>query len=79
MAGKRRPGSLRDQWRDQPKWRRQATVALGAVEVVATVMASADLARRPRSLVHGPKVLWWSALTVQPFGPFAYLMFGRRR
>jgi hypothetical protein len=60
-------------------WQRIGTVLLGAVEVVATTSAVVDLARRPREEVRGPKALWWPALVVQPFGPFAYLLAGRRK
>lgn len=44
----------------------------------ATV-ATMDLARRPRRQIRGPKALWWPTLLVQPFGPVAYLGWGRRR
>ena len=71
--------SLREVWDAMPPWRRAGAFALGVVEVVATTAAVVDLARRPRDQVRGPKALWWPALTVQPFGPFAYLALGRRR
>ncbi len=76
MAGKR---SLREQWDAMPPWQRAGTFALGVVEIVATTAAVVDLVRRPRDQVRGPKALWWPTLTVQPFGPFAYLALGRRR
>ena len=53
-------------------------VALAAVELVLTTTAAIDLFRRPRRLVRGPKLLWWPLLSVQPFGPIAYLTLGRR-
>ena len=71
--------ALREQWESMPPWQRTGTVLLGAVEIVATTMAVVDLARRPRSQVRGPKALWWPTLTIQPFGPLAYLTVGRRR
>jgi len=76
MTGKR---SLREQWDAMPPWKRSGTVALGVAEIVATTVAVADLVRRPREQVRGPKALWWPALTVQPFGPLAYLFLGRRK
>jgi hypothetical protein len=45
---------------------------------VTTTVAMVDLARRPRSRVRGPKLAWVAAAVVQPFGPVAYLLFGRR-
>jgi hypothetical protein len=62
-----------------PPWKRTATFVLSAVEIVATTAAVIDLARRPRAEIRGPKALWWPALTVQPFGPLAYLFLGRRK
>ena len=73
-----KPGP-RQQWAAMSRSQRMGTVALGAVEIVATTVAAADLARRPREQIRGPKALWWPALVVQPFGPFAYLLLGRRR
>ena len=66
-------------WADLPRGQQAAIVALGAAEVVLTTLAVADLARRPRTRVRGPKALWALGLGVQPFGPVAYLLFGRRR
>jgi hypothetical protein len=71
--------SLQEQWDAMRPWQRTGTVILGAVEVVATTAAVVDLARRPRDEVRGPKALWWPAFVVQPFGPLAYLLLGRRR
>jgi hypothetical protein len=76
MAAER---SLRQQWDAMPPWQRAGTFALGVVEIIATTAAVVDLARRPRDQVRGPKALWWPTLTIQPFGPFAYLALGRRR
>jgi hypothetical protein len=70
--------SLREQWASMPPWQRTGTVVLGAAEIVATTIAAADLVRRPRAAVRGPKAMWWPALAVQPFGPLAYLLLGRR-
>jgi len=80
MTGKReRKPSMREWWREMPAWQRVGTVVLVPIELTATAVAAVDLIRRPRGLVRGPKVLWWPALTVQPFGPLAYLALGRRR
>jgi hypothetical protein len=68
----------RTSWRDMPRWQRTAAVVLGSVEVVLTVAAALDLARRPGWQVHGPKAAWWPALFVQPVGPVLYLGWGRR-
>jgi len=72
-------GSARSRrWSDLSPRQQAAVLTLGSIEVVLPATAAADLYRRPREAVHGPKALWWPALLVQPFGPIAYLLFGRR-
>ena len=58
----------------------KAAVLVGAsVELALTATALVDLARRPRAQVRGPKPLWVLGCFVQPVGPIAYLICGRRR
>ena len=57
---------------------RTMVVVGGAVEVVLTTIALVDLARRPAGQVRGSKVAWALAAFVQPVGPSAYLVWGRR-
>lgn len=65
-------------WRDLTP-RQRAVLCVGAtVELVVTSVALADLARRPRSEVRGPKLAWAIGCTIQPVGPLAYLTLGRR-
>jgi len=68
----------RKKWSDLSPGQRKAAVIVGAAEVVLTSLASADLKRRPAAEVRGPKVLWLLAFLVQPFGPIAYFVMGRR-
>ena len=57
----------------------QAAILVGTgIEVALTTVALADLARRPRAQVRGPKPLWALVCVVQPAGPIAYLALGRR-
>jgi len=65
-------------WRDFTPGQRKAIVAAAAVEAVLTTTALVDLARRPHGSVRGPKLVWVLGCVVQPFGPVAYLVFGRR-
>ncbi|MEU1384900.1 MULTISPECIES: PLDc N-terminal domain-containing protein [unclassified Nonomuraea] len=44
-----------------------------------TGAAAVDLWRRPQREIHGWKGVWWLGIFVQPFGPIAYLAYGRRR
>jgi phospholipase D-like protein len=71
--------SARPRWTDLPGWQQTGIVALAAVEIVLTTVAVADLVRRPRRQVRGPKALWAVGFGVQPFGPLTYLLAGRRR
>lgn len=65
-------------WSDLTPTQQKALIAGAAVEVVLTTVALRDLAKRPAGEVRGRKWQWVLALTVQPFGPIAYLMRGRR-
>ncbi|MEU4425158.1 PLD nuclease N-terminal domain-containing protein [Actinoplanes sp. NPDC024001] len=65
-------------WQDMPVWQRRAVMVLAPLELALTTFAAVDLARRPRARVRGPKALWWPVLLIQPVGPVAYLISGRR-
>ena len=66
-------------WSDMTSTQKKAVVAAGIVEVALTTWCLRDLRQRPASLVRGPKLLWGPAMSVQPFGPIAYLVWGRKR
>ena len=65
-------------WSDLTQRQRRLIIAGGAVEVVLTTVAIRDLARRPADQVRGRKSLWLLSFVVQPFGPLAYVLSGRR-
>lgn len=67
----------RKRWSELGPYPRAAIVAVAAVELALTTAALADLARRPREQVRGPRSLWALACFVQPVGPVAYLLAGR--
>ncbi|MET0495827.1 MAG: PLD nuclease N-terminal domain-containing protein [Actinoplanes sp.] len=69
----------RKRWDELPGWQQAGIVAVSAAEIVLTTMAVVDLVRRPRTQLRGPKTLWALSLSVQPFGPIAYLALARRR
>ena len=73
------PAGVRKRWDELPRWQQAGIVALSAVEIVLTTMAVTDIVRRPKSQVRGPKAVWGLGFSVQPFGPVAYLLLGRRR
>lgn len=66
-------------WNELSSAQRALVVGLGAVETVLTVVALVDLARRPAEQVRGNKWAWAGMCFVQPVGPVAYLVAGRRR
>ncbi|MCA2218995.1 PLDc N-terminal domain-containing protein [Jidongwangia harbinensis] len=66
-------------WKELPHWQQTATLVLAPVELALTATTAMDLAGRPRCRVRGPKALWWLGIFVQPFGPVAYLVWGRIR
>lgn len=66
-------------WADLTPTQQRLVVVGGAAEVVLTTWCLIDLVRRPAQAVRGPKALWAPALAVQPVGPLAYLLWGRRR
>ncbi|MGZ4464384.1 MAG: PLD nuclease N-terminal domain-containing protein [Nocardioides sp.] len=65
-------------WSDLTPTQRRAIVLGGAAEAVLTAVALRDLARRPAAAVRGPRAAWAASFVVQPFGPLAYLVAGRR-
>ena len=73
LAGKRRRS-----WRDLSGTQKTLVVLGGAAEAVITSVAARDLATRSPAQVRGRKAAWVPLLVVQPFGPVAYLLFGRQ-
>ena len=65
-------------WSDLTSTQQLLIIGLGAVELVLTATALVDLARRPADQVRGPKPLWVLGCLVQPVGPLAYLVLGKR-
>jgi hypothetical protein len=65
-------------WSDLTNTQQLLIIGMGAVELVLTAAALVDLARRPADHVRGPKPLWVLGCLVQPVGPLAYLVLGKR-
>ena len=65
-------------WSDLTDQQKRAIYVGGALESMLTVAAVRDLGSRPADEVSGPKSLWLLAFLVQPFGPLAYFLTGRR-
>jgi len=65
-------------WSDLTPTQRKLVAAAGIAEVALTAWCARDLKRRPSDKVRGPKLLWLPALSVQPVGPIAYVVLGRK-
>lgn len=70
--------ATKKKWSDLTPTQQRVVGAVGAVELVLTVAALRDLAKRSASEVRGPKALWRMGVFVQPVGPIAYFAAGRR-
>ena len=66
-------------WADMTPTQKNIVVVTGVLEVALTAWCLRDLKQRPKELVRGSKALWGPALSIQPIGPIAYLVWGRRR
>lgn len=66
-------------WSELTPTQQKLIIVGGVVEVALTTWCLRDLKHRPAELVRGPKFLWGPALSVQPVGPIAYLVWGRKR
>lgn len=66
-------------WSELTKGQKAAIIIAGAMEFGMKVAALADIYRRDRREVRGPKAVWVAAQAVNFFGPVSYFMFGRRR
>lgn len=65
-------------WSDLSEAQQRVIIVVGAVETVSTVAALVDLTRRAADEVRGPRWAWTLAAFVQPVGPAAYFLKGRR-
>jgi hypothetical protein len=71
MANKKR-------WSDLTGRQRAVILVAASVELALTSTALVDIIRRPAAQVRGPKALWVVGFVIQPVGPIAYLVRGRR-
>jgi hypothetical protein len=68
----------RKQWSEYTPGQRKAISVGALIEALLTTFALIDLLRRPNTQIRGSKPMWFLSLFVQPFGPIAYLVAGRR-
>ena len=70
--------ATKKQWSDLTGRQRAVVLVAASIELALTATALVDLVRRPAAQVRGPKALWALGCFIQPVGPVAYLVRGRR-
>jgi hypothetical protein len=66
-------------WKELPSKRKARFIVQALVQLTLTILALRDIRRRPASEIKGSKRLWTVLAFVQPIGPAAYFLFGRKR
>lgn len=69
----------RKKWSELPPARKARIVGQVVIQCALTAWTLWDLNHRPASQINGDKRWWVLAAFIQPFGPIAYLIFGRKR
>jgi len=70
--------TTKKRWSDLTGRQRAVILVAASVELALTATALVDIVRRPAAQVRGPKTLWVLGFVIQPVGPIAYLVRGRR-
>jgi hypothetical protein len=68
----------RKQWRDLTSGQQTLVLVAASIELALTTTALAVLLTTPAGRLRGPRGAWLAALAVQPIGPAAFLLLGRR-
>ena len=66
-------------WTDLNPTQQKIAVAAGVAELALSTYCALDLRKRAKKEVRGPKWVWAPLLGLQPIGPIAYLVFGRKK
>ncbi len=69
----------RKSWHDLSRRQKTSIVVQGALQLALMSWTLWDVRRRDPEKLNGSKRLWTALAFVQPFGPIAYLPFGRKR
>lgn len=70
--------ATKQRWSELSPRAKTGVIVGGLIELILTTVAARDLKSRSKVDVRGPKVLWAALLMIQPIGPIAYLVAGRR-
>lgn len=66
-------------WRELTPCQRVAVIAVAILQLTVNALIQRDLSRRSDADLRGGKGLWRALAFVQPVGPIAYFLIGRRR
>jgi hypothetical protein len=66
-------------WSDLPPQVRTRIIVQGIIQFILLILALRDISRRPADQIRGRKWMWVVGSFVQPIGPIAYFVFGRKR
>lgn len=66
-------------WKELSGSQRARISIMSIAELIMSAWALLDLRRRPENEVRGSKKLWALLAFVQPVGPIAYLVWGRKK
>ena len=69
----------RKQWKDFSSAQKMRMMVRVLAQFAMMIAMLVDLRRRPADQIKGNKRWWYVAAFVQPFGPIAYFIFGRKR
>ncbi len=70
--------ATKKRWSDLTGRQRAVVLVAASIELALTATALVDLVRRPAAQVRGSKAFWALGCFIQPVGPVAYLVRGRR-
>lgn len=69
----------RKRWQDFTRTQKTGIIVQGALQLALTSWTLWDVHHRKPDQLRGNRWLWTGLAFVQPIGPIAYLLFGRRR
>jgi hypothetical protein len=78
-ASQRHPFGVKKSWHDLIRRQKICIIIQGTLQLALTSWTLWDVRHRDLEKLNGSKRLWTLLAFVQPFGPIAYLLFGRRR
>lgn len=70
---------MKKKFSDLNPTQQKLAVGIGVAELALSSYCALDMRKRSKSEIRGSKWVWGPLLGVQPFGPIAYLIWGRKK